>query len=240
MSIMSSRAAAASLAAFVFIGSIGSAYATNGANGGTGSVPQAGPSPSLPPDITINGDPDPTLPPAEAIVLDGDYAIVAGGTSTTAVLGAVTFDPAGTVVGGTLSFIDAAAAPAPEPLVTTTALGTTTGTTTTNDGNGLDGDDDLGGDDGLGGDDDPTEPGLGGTAAVTDCAITGGTYSLVSGGSGEAQLQIDCGGSPATATWRLFVTGTQGLAVAQQFRAVQLETLPGAAPEIVDLTLSLR
>lgn len=235
MSIMSSRGAAASLAAFVFIGSIGSAYATNGANGGTGSVPQRGPSPSLPPDITINGDPDPTLPPAEAIVLDGDYAIVAGGTSTTAVLGAVTFDPAGTVVGGTLTFIGAAVAPVPEPLMTT-AFATTTRTTTRTTA----ADNGVRDDDGLGGGEDPSDPGLGGTAAVTDCTITGGTYSLTSTGSGEAQLQLDCG-SPVTATWRLFVTGTQGLAVAQQFRAVQLETLPGSVePGIVDLALALR
>lgn len=54
-------------------------------------------------------------------------------------------------------------------------------------------------------------------------------------------MQLDCAGTSLPATWRLFVTETQGMAVAQQFRAVQLEALPGAVDgEIADLTLTLR
>jgi hypothetical protein len=207
-----------------------------------------------PTEITITGDPE-VVPPGGGgggggpIVLDGDYAVAAGGTRTTAVLGAVTFDPAGTVVGGSLSFIGAsgfapAPTPTPEPTPPATvggatlspAVATPTVTTTT-------GGDVVGGDGGLppadpGG---PTDPGTGGGATVTDCTVTGGSYTLAAGGGGEAQLQLDCGGSALAATWRLFVTGTQGMAVAQQFRAVQLEALPGAVDaEIVDLTLTLR
>ncbi len=244
--------ATASLAVLALLAAGGSAQATNGTTGGTVSTSQSGVVAPPPTEITITGDPE-VAPPGGGgggpIVLDGDYAVAAGGTPSTAVLGAVTFDPAGTVVGGSLSFIGAAGfAPTPTPTPTPTPPATTGGATlvpavatpsvtTTTGGDVVDG-----GDGGLpptdpGG---PTDPGTGGGATVTDCTVTGGSYTLAAGG-GEAQLQLDCAGSAIAATWRLFVTGTQGMAVAQQFRAVQLEALPGAVnPEIVDLTLTLR
>jgi hypothetical protein len=241
--------AASSLAVLALLASGGAAQATNGMAGSTESSSQSGALTPPPTEITITGDPE-TTPPGGGgpIVLDGDYAVAAGGTRTTAVLGAVTFDPAGTVVGGSLSFIGASGfaptpTPTPEPTPPATVGGATltpvvaTPTVTTTTGAP------IGGDDGLpptdpGG---PTDPGTGGGATVTDCTVTGGSYTLAAGGGGEAQLQLDCGGSALAATWRLFVTGTQGMAVAQQFRAVQLEALPGALePEIVDLTLTLR
>lgn len=249
MAHMNSRAAAASLAAVVMLAAAGAAEATNGRvpDGGTAGGTSGG----TPGDITITG-PDPDLPGLGEIVLDGDYVVAAGGTKATAVLGSVGFDPAGTVIGGTLTFIGVGGAePEPDPLETT-ATSRATSTTVADDeddlggDDGLGGDDDLGGDDGLGGDDDfgdddgLDDPGTS-TATVTDCTVTGGTYSLAAGGGGEAQIELDCAGSSLPATWRIFVTQTQGLAVAQQFRAVQLETLPGAVdPEIVDLTLTLR
>jgi hypothetical protein len=245
--------ATASLAVLALLAAGGSAQATNGTTGGTVSTSQSGVVAPPPTEITITGDPE-VVPPGGGgggpIVLDGDYAVAAGGTPSTAVLGAVTFDPAGTVVGGSLSFIGAAGlAPTPTPTPTPTPPATTGGATlvpavatpsvtTTTGGDVVDG-----GDGGLpptdpGG---PTDPGTGGGATVTDCTVTGGSYTLAAGGGGEAQLQLDCAGSALAATWRLFVTGTQGMAVAQQFRAVQLEALPGAVnPEIVDLTLTLR
>lgn len=254
---MNSRSRAVSLAVFAVLASGGAAQATNGTSGtASGDVsitqPDTQPGTTTPPptDITITGDPGPGLPGGSGpIVLDGDYAVAAGGTRSTAVLGAVTFDPAGTIVGGTLSFIGASpVAPTPEPTPTpgpTTGAATTAtltpaampiATTTT-------GGDPTGGGDGLGPTDPsaPSDPGSGGSASVVDCTVSGGTYTLASGGGGEAQLQLECAGSSLAATWRLFVTGTQGMAVAQQFRAVQLEALPGAIdPEIVDLTLTLR
>lgn len=248
MAHMNSRAAIASLAAVMMLVAAGAAEATNGRvpDGGTTGGTTGG----TPGDITITG-PDPDLPGVGEIVLDGDYVVAAGGTSATAVLGSVGFDPAGTVIGGTLTFIGAGAgAPQPEPLDTTTTSRATS-TTVADDENDLGGDDDvggdddLGGDDGLGGDDDFDDDGLDdpgtSTATVTDCTVTGGTYSLAAGGGGEAQIELDCAGSSLPVTWRIFVTQTQGLAVAQQFRAVQLETLPGAVDaEIIDLTLTLR
>jgi hypothetical protein len=245
--------ATASLAVLTILAASGSAQATNGTTGGSVSTSQSGVVTPPPTEITITGDPE-VVPPGGGggggpIVLDGDYAVAVGGTRTTAVLGAVTFDPAGTVVGGSLSFIGAsgfAPAPTPTPEPTppatvggatlTPAVATPTVTTTT-------GGDMVGGDGSLPPSDPggPTDPGTGGGATVTDCTVTGGSYTLAAGGGGEAQLQLDCGGSALAATWRLFVTGTQGMAVAQQFRAVQLEALPGAVDsEIVDLTLTLR
>lgn len=251
---MNSRSSAVSLAVLAVLASSGAAQATNGTSGtasGDVSITQPGTTTPPPTDITITGDPGTGSPPggSGAIVLDGDYAVAAGGTRTTAVLGAVTFDPAGTIVGGTLSFIGASpVTPTPEPTPTpgpTTGAATTAtltpaampiATTTT-------GGDPTGGGDSLGPSDPsaPSDPGSGGGASVVDCTVSGGTYTLASGGGGEAQLQLECAGSSLAATWRLFVTGTQGMAVAQQFRAVQLEALPGAIdPEIVDLTLTLR
>lgn len=246
---MKSRSSAFSLAVLAALTSVGAAQATNGTTGSSASMAQAATTTTPPPtEITITGDPGTGSPPGGSgpIVLDGDYAIASGGTRTTAVLGAVTFDPAGTVVGGTLSFIGVsgfAPTPTPTPTPTSSTASLTTAVTpvavpvtTTTGGDPVAGD-------GLGPTDPtaPTDPGTGGGASVTDCTITGGTYTLASGGGGEAQLQLDCAGSSLAATWRLFVTGTQGLAVAQQFRAVQLEALPGAVdPEIVDLTLTLR
>lgn len=260
MTIMKLPRAAGSFAVLALLASGGTAQATNGTAGSTAgsteSSSQSGAVTPPPTEITITGDPE-TTPPGGGgpIVLDGDYAVAAGGTRTTAVLGAVTFDPAGTVVGGSLSFIGASGfAPTPAPTPTPTPLTPTAGgtaltpaamtsvATTTTGSDPITGDP-IGGDGGLpptdpGG---PTDPGTGGGATVTDCSVTGGTYTLAAGGGGEAQLQLDCGGSALAATWRLFVTGTQGMAVAQQFRAVQLEALPGALdPEIVDLTLTLR
>lgn len=251
MTIMKLPRAASSLAVLALLASAGTAQATNGTAGSTESTSQSGAVTPPPTEITITGDPE-TTPPGGGgpIVLDGDYAVAAGGTPSTAVLGAVTFDPAGTVVGGSLSFIGASGfAPTPTPTPTPTPPATAGGATlvpavatpsvtTTTGGDVVDG-----GDGGLpptdpGG---PTDPGTGGGATVTDCTVTGGSYTLAAGGGGEAQLQLDCAGSALAATWRLFVTGTQGMAVAQQFRAVQLEALPSAVnAEIVDLTLTLR
>lgn len=254
---MNSRSRAVSLAVFAVLASGGAAQATNGTSGTAGSdvsITQPGTTTPPPTDITITGDPGPSLPGGSGpIVLDGDYAVAAGGTRTTAVLGAVTFDPAGTIVGGTLSFIGASPfAPTPEPTPAPGAGAATTPTltpaampiaTTTTGGDPVGVGGGGGGGDGLGPTDPsaPTDPGSGGGASVVDCTVSGGTYTLASGGGGEAQLQLECAGSSLAATWRLFVTGTQGMAVAQQFRAVQLEALPGAIdPEIVDLTLTLR
>jgi hypothetical protein len=239
-----------SLAVLAMLAASGSAQATNGTAGGTVSTSQSGVVTPPPTEITITGDPE-VVPPGGGggpIVLDGDYAVAAGGTRSTAVLGAVTFDPAGTVVGGSLSFIGAsgfapAPTPTPEPTPPATVGGATLTPVATPTVTATTGGDLVGGDDGLpptdpGG---PTDPGTGGGATVTDCTVTGGSYTLAAGGGGEAQLQLDCGGSALAATWRLFVTGTQGMAVAQQFRAVQLEALPGAVDaEVVDLTLTLR
>jgi hypothetical protein len=260
---MKTAKATVSLAVLAIVAASGSALATNGTTGGSVSTSQSGVVTPPPTEITITGDPG-VVPPGGGggggpIALDGDYAVAAGGTRTTAVLGAVTFDPAGTVVGGSLSVIGApgvapAPTPTPEPTPPATtggatlipAVATPTVTTTTGGdviGGGVIGGGVIGGDDGLpptdpGG---PTDLGTGGGATVTDCTVTGGSYTLAAGGGGEAQLQLDCGGSALAVTWRLFVSGTQGMAVAQQFRAVQLEALPGAVDaEIVDLTLTLR
>ena len=238
MTAMSARQARVLLAVLGALGASAPAHATNGAMGGTLSITQTGTTSGVPTDITITGDPVPTAPTGEGLVLDGDYAVAAGGTRTTAVLGAVTFDPAGTIVGGTLSFITAAAA------TQATDTGSTTDPTTTpgddNGGDDLDDDDDLGADPDPDPDPDPTDPAPG-SATVTDCTVTGGTYTLASGGGGQAQLQLDCAGASLPVTWRLFVTAAQGLAAAQQVRAVQLEALPGATEaEVVDLTLTLR
>lgn len=236
MKLIRPRGAAVSLAVLAVIGVGGEAFATNVKikNASTVPVPQTGTGSSTPTAITITGEADPGVPGGEAIVLDGDYVVAAGGTRTTAVLGVVSFDPAGTVIEGALSFIGASSTiPEPAPTETTTTMLTATTLTAS------------GGDDVAGGDDtdpaDPTAPAPSGSATVTDCTVTGGTYTLATGGAGEAQLQLDCAGSSLAATWRLFVTGSGGLAVAQQFRAVQLEALPGASDaEIVDLTLTLR
>lgn len=246
MTAKSRPGAAVSFAALAILAAGGAAQATNGTT--SSSVSAINTATPMPTDISITGDPSPTLPGDGAIVLDGDYAVSAGGTRATAVLGAVTFDPAGTIVGGTLSFIGASRiSPAPSPSSSNTGTGTTTltpavvSTSTTTTGDTLGGSGTLGGGDTLGGGLTPSDPGTSGTATVTDCTVTGGTYSLASGGGGEAQLQLDCAGTSLPATWRLFVTETQGMAVAQQFRAVQLEALPGAVDaEIADLTLTLR
>ena len=88
----------------------------------------------------------------------------------------------------------------------------------------------------------PTMAAPAGTAIVTDCTVSGGSYSLSESGAGEAQLQLDCAGAGTEAvTWKLFVVAGDGFSLAQTFRAVQLEPLPGATDgEIVDLTLTLR
>lgn len=234
MTATSAERARVLLAVLGVLGASAPAYATNGAMGGTLSITQAGPTTGVPTDITITGDPAPTAPTGEGLVLDGDYAVAAGGTRATAVLGAVTFDPAGTIVSGTLSFITAAA-----PQFSDTGLTTDPATTPGDDdgGDDLDDDDDLGGDP----DPDPDPDPAPGSATVTDCTVTGGTYTMASGGGGQAQLQLDCAGTSLPVTWRLFVTAAQGLAAAQQVRAVQLEALPGATEaEVVDLTLTLR
>lgn len=245
MTAKSRPGAAASFAALAILAAGGAAQATNGTT--SSSVSATNTATSMPTDISITGDPSPTLPGDGAIALDGDYAVSAGGSRATAVLGAVTFDPAGTIVGGTLSFIGASGlSPAPSPSSSNTGTGTTTLTpavvsTSTTPGDTLGGSGTLGGGDTLGSGLTPSDPGTSRTATVTDCTVTGGTYSLASGGGGEAQLQLDCAGTSLSATWRLFVTETQGMAVAQQFRAVQLEALPGAVDgEIADLTLTLR
>ncbi len=73
-----------------------------------GDTSTSGTSP-MPSDITITGESD-QASPSEAVTLDGQYIIAAGGSRQSAVLGAITFDPTGTVVTGTISIISAAAA----------------------------------------------------------------------------------------------------------------------------------
>ena len=75
------------------------------------------------------------------------------------------------------------------------------------------------------GDDDPLAPAPTGSATVTDCSATGGSYTLAAGGGGEAQVELDCGGSESTAVWRLFVIAGDGFAQVQQVRAVQIDPL---------------
>ncbi len=64
-------------------------------------------------DITITETADPGGDgTATGVALDGDYVISSGGTRTTAVLGAVTFNATGAVIGGSISFIAAGMPPA--------------------------------------------------------------------------------------------------------------------------------
>ncbi len=200
------------------------AQATTGSMFGGGVVaPVAGPvavgdtstsgTSSIPSDITITGEPD-QASPSEAVTLDGQYIIAAGGSRQSAVLGAITFDPTGTVVTGTISIISAAAAS------TSSSVSLTTDAT-------------------AGSDVVPVAPAPSASATVTDCTATGGSYSLETSGAGEARLDLDCGGSDSTVTWRLFVTATDGLTQAQQVRAVQLEPLGTTGDDgIIDLTLT--
>ncbi|HRK96296.1 MAG TPA: hypothetical protein PK694_08245, partial [Rhodospirillales bacterium] len=102
MAHMNSRVTVASLAVLALLAAAGAAEATNGGVPDEGAT--GGTSGGVPGDITITG-PDPDLPGLGEIVLDGDYVVAAGGTRATAVLGSVGFDPAGTVIGGTLTFI---------------------------------------------------------------------------------------------------------------------------------------
>lgn len=174
---------------------------------------------SIPNEIAITGDSDPVFA-AEAAVLDGEYVIAAGGSQQSAVLGSVIFDPTGTVVTGSLTIITAARSDT-APTVAPT-LG--------------DGEDDAV----LA----PLPP-LAATATTSatavDCAVTGGAYSLAESGGGEANLDLDCGGSESAVTWRLFVTATDGFTQARQLRAVQLEPAGAAGADgIIDLLLTLR
>lgn len=195
-------------------------------------------------DITIEGTADPSDDGGGASaanpVLDGNYVISAGGTRTTAVLGAMTFDPNGTVVGGEVTVIAAATTPASTTTSTTTsttaaATGITTRATanptpeTAAAVNGA-----L-----LA----PADVGAGGAGAtVTECTVMAGSYSLSATGAGEAQLRLGCAGSAErTVTWKLFVTAGDGFGPVEQVRAVQLEAWPMATDsDIVDLTLTLR
>lgn len=181
-------------------------------------------------DITITETADPGGDgTATGVALDGDYVISSGGTRTTAVLGAVTFNSTGAVVGGSISFIAAGMPPAAATSLSSRATARATATATA---------------------DTIASAGGGGFAAsagtsaasVTNCTVTGGSYTLTDTGAGEARLQLDCAGAGArTATWKLFVTAGDGFSLAQQVRAVQLEALPGASEnDIVDLTLTLR
>lgn len=173
-----------------------------------------------PQEITITGEPD-FGPATESVSLDGEYVIAVGGTRTTAVLGAVTFDSVGTVLSGTISIVDAGATITPLPTPITDDLGS-------GDVDGVD----------VGV--DPIAPPPSGSATVTDCTVTGGTYALSGTGAGEAQIEVDCGGSSSTVTWLLFVTASDGFSAAQQVRAVQLEIPSGTGNEIIDLILTLR
>lgn len=181
-------------------------------------------------DITITETADPGGDgTATGVALDGDYVISSGGTRTTAVLGAVTFDATGAVIGGSISFIAAGTPRAAATPATTRATTRATATATTDTiapagGGGL------------------AAPTGTSAASVTDCTVTGGSYTLTDTGAGEARLQLDCAGAGArTATWKLFVTAGDGFSLAQQVRAAQLEALPGTTEnDIVDLTLTLR
>lgn len=166
--------------------------------------------------------------------LDGEYVIAAGGTRTTAVLGAVAFDPSGAITAGSITFIAAGAAPTGTAATTTRATARATATPTTDAGAAAGAS--IGG--GGGGLAAPS----GNAASVTECAVTEGSYVLTETGAGEAQLQLDCAGIGAQAvTWKLFVTVGDGFSLTEQVRAVQLEPLPGTIDnEIVDLTLTLR
>lgn len=168
---------------------------------------------SIPTDITITGDPGEDLPD-EAAALDGTYVISAGGSRQTAVLGAITFDPTGTIVTGTLTIVSAE-----EPSAAPVGIPT---------------DDE----DGFGDDPDPLAPAPTGTAAVTDCTATGGSYTLSESGAGEAQVELDCSGSSLTATWRLSVIAGDGFGSAQQVRAVQTD--PVGEDGITEVVLTLR
>lgn len=169
---------------------------------------------SIPTDITITGDPGEDLPD-EAAALDGTYVISAGGSRQTAVLGAITFDPTGTIVTGTLTIVSAEES-STDPV----------GIPTVGDG------------DDFGDDPDPLAPAPTGTANVTDCTATGGSYTLSEGGSGEAQVELDCSGSSLTAAWRLSVIAGDGFGQAQQVRAVQTD--PVGEDGITELVLTLR
>jgi hypothetical protein len=197
---------------------------------------------SQPQTITITGGSEET-PAAETVSLDGTYVVTAGGSRSAAVLGAVSFDPAGTVTGGTLSFItpgtgdgdgngdgdgDNQSAP-----TTTRASATSTARLSTAA---------TGSSAGVGADASPAPPAAApaDSAVVTDCSVGGGSYTLSETGAGEAQIQLTCADGSPTVTWRLFVTATDGFTLAQQFRAVQLEPLSETDDGIIDLLLTLR
>jgi hypothetical protein len=197
---------------------------------------------SKPQTITITGGSEET-PAAEAVSLDGTYVVTAGGSRSAAVLGAVSFDPAGTVTGGTLSFItpgagdgdgggedgDSQSAPTTTRTSTTAATASlATAATASSAGVGADA---------------SAAPAAApaDSAVVTDCSVGGGSYTLSETGAGEAQIQLTCADGSPTVTWRLFITATDGFTLAQQFRAVQLEPLSETADDgIIDLLLTLR
>lgn len=170
---------------------------------------------TVPTDITITGEPDPGLPGA-AEALNGEYVVTTGGSQQTAVLGAIMFDPSGIIVSGTLSIVSSP----------------TAGSSTAPDVESMGVVDEFG-------DDEPLAPApTGGSATITDCTATGGSYTLSTGGGGEAQVELDCGGSSSTAVWRLFVIAGDDLAQAQQVRAVQID--PVVDDDLIELVLTLR